>query len=94
MSPKACESNLLRQDDVYRVLRLLLARAACLSQQVFSLLSNKLAILGISQPGLATAKKHNACGAQDDQAGKQGQHAEADELTVGDQDAGGVDGLL
>lgn len=58
------------------------------------MLSYKLAVLGISQPRLAAAKKHNACGAHDDQAGEQGQHAEADKLTVGDQDAGGVDGLL
>lgn len=88
MSPKAGESNFLRQDDVYRVLRLILARAASFPQQVFPLLSNKLAVPGISQPCLAAAKKHNACGAQDDQAGEQRQHAEADQLTVGDEDAG------
>lgn len=69
MSPKAGESNLLRQDDVYCVLRLLLAHASCLSQQVFPLLPNELAVLCISQPRLTPAKKHNACSAQDDQAG-------------------------
>lgn len=94
MSPKAGESNLLRQDDVHGVLRLLLARAACFSQQVFPLLPNELAVLGVGQPGLTAAKKHDACGAQDDQAGEQGQHAEADQLTMGDQQPGGVDCLL
>ncbi len=94
MSPKASEPNLLRQDDVYRVLRLFLVCATSLSQQVFPLLTNKLAVLGIRQPRLTAAKKHNACGSQDDQAGEQGQHAEADELTVGDEDPGGVDCLL
>lgn len=69
MSPKTGESNLLRQDDVYRMFRLLLARAASFSQQVFPLLSNKLAVLGIGQPRLTAAKKHNACSAQDDHAG-------------------------
>ncbi len=58
------------------------------------MLPNKLAALGISQPRLTAAKKHNARSAQDDQAGEQGQHAEADELTVGDEDAGGVNCLL
>lgn len=58
------------------------------------MLPNKLAVLGISQPCLTAAKKHNACGAQDDQAGEQGKYAKADKLTVGDEDAGGVDGLL
>lgn len=76
------------------MLRLFLAHAAALSQQVFPLLPNKLAVLGISQPRLTAAKKHNAHRAQDDQAGEQGQHAEADELTVGDEDTGGVDRLL
>lgn len=76
------------------MLRLLLARAAGVSQQVFPLLPNKLAVLGISQPRLTAAKKHNACSAQDDHACEQGQHAEADELTVGDEDARGVDRLL
>lgn len=58
------------------------------------MLPNKLAVLGISQPRLTSAKKHNACSTQDDQAGEKGQHAEAHELTVGDEDAGGVDCLL
>lgn len=69
--PKAGESNLLRQDDVYRVFRLFLARAASFSQQVLPLLPDKLAVLGIRQPRLTAAKKHNACSAQDDQAGEQ-----------------------
>lgn len=94
MSPKAGESNLLRQDDIYRVLRLLLAGGAGLSQQVFPLLSNKLAVLGISHPCLTAAKEHDTCGSQDDQAGKEGQHAEADDLTVGDKEARGVHRLL
>lgn len=94
MSPKAGESNLFRQDDVYWVLRLFLAAASCLSQQVLPLLPNKLAVFGIGKPRLAAAKEHNACCAQNDQAGEQGQHAKADELTVGDEDAVGVDRLL
>lgn len=94
MSPKAGESNLLWQDDVYRVLRFFLAHTAGFSQQVFSLLPDKLAVFGISQPRLTAAKKHNACSAQDDQAGEQCQHAETDELTMGDEDAGGVDCFL
>lgn len=94
MSPLAGESNLFRQDDIYRVLCLFLSHASCLSQQVFPLLSNQLAVLGISQPRLAAAKKHNAHSAQDDQAGEQGQHAKADKLTMGDDDALGVDRLL
>lgn len=94
MSPKAGESNLLRQNDVYRVLRLVLACAAGFSQQVFPLLSNKLAVLGICQPRLAAAEKNDARCTQDDQAGEQSQQAEADQLTVGDEDAGGVHGLL
>ncbi|KAG7224167.1 hypothetical protein INR49_019902 [Caranx melampygus] len=61
---------------------------------VLPLLPNKLAVLGISQPCLTAAKKHNACGAQDDQAGEQGQYAKTDELTLGDEDTGGVDSLL
>lgn len=94
MSPKAGESNLLRQDDIYRVLQLFLACAAGFSQQVFPLLPNKLAVLGVSQPRLAAAKKHNTCGAQDDEAGEQGQHAKTDKLTVGDKDARRMDCLL
>lgn len=94
MSPKAGESNLLGQDDVYGVLRLFLVSGAGLSQQVFPLLPNKLAILGISQPCLTATKKHNACGAQDNQAGEQGQYAKTDQLTLGDEDTRGVDGLL
>ena len=94
MSPKAGESYLFRQDDVYWVLRLFLARPAALSQQVFPLLPDELAVLGISQPRLAAAKKHDSRGAQDDQAGEQGEHAEANELPVGDEDAGGVHRLL
>lgn len=94
MSPKAGESNLLRQDDIYRVLRLLLAHPSCFSEQVFPLLSNKLAVLGIGQPRLTAAKKNNARSSKYDQAGEQGQHAEADELTVGDEEAGGVHSLL
>lgn len=94
MSPKAGEPNLLRQDDVYGVARLILAHSAGLSQQVFPLLPNKLAVLGVSQPRLAAAKKHDTCGAKDDQAGEQGQHAKTDKLTVCDEDARGVDRLL
>lgn len=94
MSPKAGESNLFRQDDVYRVLRLLVARPSSLSQQVLPLLPDKLAVLGVGQPCLAAPKKHNARRAQDDQAGEQGQQAEADKLSVADEDAVGVDGLL
>lgn len=74
--------------------RLFLARASCLSQQVFPLLPYKLAILGISQPRLAATKKHNARSAQDHQAGEQGQHAKADKLAMGDEVAPGVDCLL
>lgn len=51
------------------MLRLFLARPAALSQQVFPLLPDKLAVLGISQPRLTAAKKHDSRGAQDDQAG-------------------------
>lgn len=69
--PKAGESNLLWQDDVYRVFRLFLACAASFSQQVLPLLPDKLAVLDIRQPRLTAAKKHNACSAQDDQAGEQ-----------------------
>ena len=69
MSPKAGESYLFGQDDVYWVLRLFLARPAALSQQVFPLLPDKLAVLGISQPRLTAPKKHDSRGAQDDQAG-------------------------
>ncbi len=58
------------------------------------MLPNKLAVLGISHPRLTAAKKHNACGAQDDQAGEQGQHAEADKLPMGDEHPRGVDCLL
>lgn len=94
MSPKAGESNLLRQNDVYRVLRLFLVSAVSLPQQVFPLLPNKLVVLGVCQPRFTAAKEHDARGAQDDQAGEQGQYAEADELTLGDEDAGGVDSLL
>lgn len=94
MSPKAGESNLFWQDDVYRVLRLFLARAAHLLQQVLPLLSNELAVLGVSQPRLAAAKEHDSRRAQDNQAGEQGQYAEADELTVGDEDARRVHRLL
>lgn len=94
MFPKAAKSYFLRQDDVHGVLRLFLSCAARLSQQVLPLLSNELAVLGVSQPRLAAAKKHNAGRSQDDQAGQQGQHSEADELTVCDQDAGGMDCLL
>lgn len=94
MPPKAGQSNLFWQDDVYRVLRLFLARAANLFQQVFPLLSNELAVLGVSQPRLAAAKEHDSCSAQDNQAGEQGQYAEADELSVGDEDARRVHRLL
>lgn len=76
------------------MLLLFLAVAACLSQQVFPLLPNKLAVLGISQPCFAAAKKHDACGTQDHQAGEKGQHTKAEELTVGDQDARGMNRLL
>lgn len=58
------------------------------------MLPNKLAVLGIGQPRLTAAKKHNARSAQDDQAGEQGQHAKADKLTMGYEDAVGVDCLL
>lgn len=91
MSPEAAESNLLRQNDVYRVLRLVLTHAARVSQQVHPLLSHKLPVLGISQPRFASAQKHNAHCASNDQAGEQGQHAKADQLTVGDEHARRVD---
>lgn len=94
MSPKAGESNLLRQDDVHRVALLLLARAAGVSQQVLPLLTDELAVLGVSQPRLTAAKEHDAHSAQDNHAGEQGQHAEADELAVGVENARGVDRLL
>jgi len=94
VSPKARESNLLWQDDVYGVLWLLLARAANFSQQVLPLLPNKLAVLCISQPRLTAAKKHNSCSAQNNQAGEQGQHAKAYKLTVGNKNTRRVDGLL
>lgn len=94
VSPKAGESNLLGQDQVYRVLQLFLARAAGFSQQVVPLLPNELAVLGVGQPRLAAAEEHDARGAQDDEAGEQGQHAKAEQLTVGDEDARGVDRLL
>lgn len=94
MSSKAGESNLFWQDDVYRVLGLFLARAANFFQQVLPLLSNELAVLGVRQPRLAAAKEHDSCSAQDNEAGEQSQHAEADELTVGDEDARRVDRLL
>lgn len=76
------------------MLRLFLARAADLFQQVFPLLPNELAVLCISQPRLATAEEHDSCSAQDNQAGEQGQQAEADELSVGDEDARRVHRLL
>lgn len=94
MSSKAGESNLLWQDDVYGVLQLFLACAASFSQQVFPLLPNKLAVLGISQPRLTAAKKHNTCGAQDDKTGEQGQHPKTHKLSVGDKNSRGVDRLL
>lgn len=94
MSPKAGESNLFRQDDVHRVLWLLQSHASRLPQQVLSLLPNKPAVLNVSQPGLAAAEEHNAGGSQDDQAGDESQHTEADQLAVGDEDAAGVDSLL
>lgn len=94
MSPEAGESNLFWQDDVYRVLRFFLARAASFPQQVFPLLPHKLAVLGVGQPRLAATKEDYSCGAQDNQTGEQGQHAETDELAVGDEDASGVDRLL
>lgn len=94
MSPKARESNLLWQNDVHRVLRLFCAGSTRFLQQMFPLLPDQLAVLGVSQPRLTAAKKHNARGTQDDEAGEQGQHAEADELPVGDQDARGMDRLL
>lgn len=94
MSPKAAESDLLRQDDVHRVLLLLLARASCLPQQVLPLLAHQLAVLGVGQPRLATAEEHDSRGAQDHQAGEQRQQAEAEQLAVGDQDATGVHRLL
>lgn len=68
MSPKAGESNLFRQDDVYRVLRLLRGHASCLPQQVFPLLANEPAVLNVSQPCLTAAEEHNAGGSQDNQA--------------------------
>lgn len=76
------------------MLLLLLARAPCLFEQVFPLLPHQLAVLGVGQPRLAAAEEHDARRAQDDQAGEQGQHAEADELAVGDEDALGVHRLL
>lgn len=76
------------------MLSLFLVSGAGFSQQVFPLLPNKLAVLGISHPCLTAAKEHDACGAQDDQAGEQGQYAKADELTLGNKDTRGVDGLL
>lgn len=94
MSPETGESNLFWQDDVYRVLRFFLARAASFFQQVFPLLPNKLAVLGVGQPRLAATKEDYSCGAQDNQTGKQGQNAEADELAMRDEDARGVDRLL
>lgn len=58
------------------------------------MLPHELAILDISQPCLTATKKHNARSAQDHQTGKQGQHAKADKLTMGDEDAPGMDCLL
>lgn len=78
MSPKAGESNLFGQDDVYRVLWLLQCHTSCLPQQVFSLLPNKPAVLNVSQPRLTAAEEHNAGGSQDDQAGDKSQHTKAD----------------
>lgn len=94
MSPKAGESNLFRQDDVYGVLRLLRGDASRLPQQVFPLLPDKPAVLDVGQPRLAAAEEHDPGGSQDDQAGDQRQHSEADQLPVGDQDAAGVHRLL
>lgn len=94
VSSKAGESNLLWEDDIYRVFHVLLAGASSFSQQVFSLLTYELAVLGICHPCLTATKKHDARGAQDDQAGEQGQDAEADELTLSDQDSRRVDGLF
>lgn len=94
MSPEAAESDLLRQDDVHRVLLLLPARASRLPQQVLPLLAHQLAVLGVGQPGLAAAEEHDARGAQDHQAGEQRQQAEAEQLAVGDQHAAGVHRLL
>lgn len=92
--PEAGESNLLRQDDVYRVFRLFLAAAASFSQQVLPLLPDELAVLGICQPRLTAAKKHNACSTQDNQTGEQCQQAEADKLTMRNKDTGRVNRLL
>lgn len=76
------------------MLQLFLGSAAGFSQQVFPLLPYKLAVLGVSQPRLTAAKKHNTCGAQDDETGEQGQHPKTHKLSMGDEDAGGVDCLL
>lgn len=89
MPPKAGESDLLGQDDVHRA-----PRGAGFAQQVFPLLANELAVLGVGHPRLTAAKEHDARRAQDHQAGEQGQHAEADELAVGGEDAGGAGRLL
>lgn len=89
MSAKAAQPDLLREDDVDGVLRLLVPPAAAthLLQQVLSLLSHQLAVLRVSQPRFASAKKNDARGAQNNQAGEQGQHAKAQQLSVGDEDA-------
>lgn len=96
MPAKAAQPDLLGEDDVDRVLGLVLppAPAAHLLQQVLPLLPDQLAVLCVSQPRLASAKEHDARGAQNNQAGEQGQHAKAHQLPVGDQDALRVHRLL
>lgn len=94
VSPEAAESDLLRQDDVHRVLLLLPARASRLPQQVLPLLAHQLAVLGVGQPRLTAAEEHNARGAQDHQAGEKCQQAEAEQLAVGDQHSAGVHRFL
>lgn len=94
VSPEAAESDLLRQDDVHRVLLLLPARASRLPQQVLPLLAHQLAVLCVGQPRFTAAEEHDARGAQDHQAGEQRQQAEAEQLAVGDQHTVGVHRLL
>lgn len=61
---------------------------------MFPLLANEPAVFNVSQPCLTAAEEHNAGGSQDNQACDQSQHTEANQLTVGDEDAPGVDCLL
>ncbi|TNN36994.1 hypothetical protein EYF80_052847 [Liparis tanakae] len=92
--PEAGEADLLRQDEVHaaaRLLRarlLLAARGAGSAQQALPLLPEQLAVLGVGSPRRAAPEEHDARGAQDHRAGEQRQHAEADELAVGGEDAG------